>query len=135
MHLRGLSDHPNLAAALLDERATRVGAADRFEDALIQFKLIGNPPADGLALIDGVEGIALSWISFRRVPATEVDADSLPALTSAITRQKYDEASFKRSIGALIEGWRLRRPMAQTQPKGLGLTQAEAIRSLSADWI
>ena len=119
-YYRALSEHPNLAAALLNERAARAGAADRFEDALVQLKEAGIPPADGLALIDCIEGIALSWVTFRRVPTVEVDAASYPTLSSAIKRQKYNEASFKRCVAAIIDSWGRKYSGPKAQPKASG---------------
>jgi AcrR family transcriptional regulator len=106
-YYRALCRHPNLASALLLERKTRAGAAERFEDALLQMKDAGIAPADGLAIIDGIEGIALSWIAFQHAPAVAIDPHRYPALTAASGRQKFDEASYKRTISALIAGARL----------------------------
>jgi AcrR family transcriptional regulator len=104
-YFRALSEHPNLAATLLNERRTRAGAEDRMEDALAQLKDAGIAPADGIALIDCIEGIALSWIAFQRVSSVDIDAESYPTLGAASKKQKYDESSYKRSIAALIDGW------------------------------
>lgn len=105
-YYRALSEHPKLAAALLNERKTREAAAERFEDALLQLEDAGIAPAEGLALIDSIEGAALSWIAFQQAPAVKIDASKHPTLASAAKRQKYDEPSFKRTIAALIDGWR-----------------------------
>ena len=75
------------------------------EDALAQLKDAGIAPADGIALIDCIEGIALSWIAFQRVSSVDIDAESYPTLGAASKKQKYDESSYKRSIAALIDGW------------------------------
>ncbi len=106
-YFRALSAHPNLAAALLSERKTRAGAADRIEDAMKQLVDDGIPVAEAIALIDCIEGMALGWIAFQRAPSVEIDAGDYPLLASASKRQKYDIASFKRCVAALIDGWRV----------------------------
>lgn len=107
-YYRALREHPKLATALLLERRTRAGAAQRFEDALLQLKEAGIAPADGLALIDGIEGIALSWIAFQHAASVTIDSQMYPTLRAATRREKFDEASYKRIITALIDGTRLR---------------------------
>lgn len=106
-YYRALRQHPNLATALLVERKTRAGAASRFEDALAQLDAAGIAPTEGLALIDGVEGIALSWITFQYAPSVAIDKTSFPTLAKAVQREKFDEASFKRIITALVNGVRI----------------------------
>ncbi|EHB59168.1 regulatory protein TetR [Mycolicibacterium rhodesiae JS60] len=107
LYYRALREHPNLATALLVERKTRAGAAARFEDALAQLSAVGISPTEGLALIDVLEGIALSWITFQHAASVAIDRTSFPTLAMAVQREKFDEASLKRIITALIDGVRL----------------------------
>ncbi|OBJ42488.1 hypothetical protein A5630_20815 [Mycolicibacterium mucogenicum] len=115
-YYRALQAHPNLATALLVERKTRAGAAARFEDALTQLSEAGISPTEGLALIDGIEGIVLSWITFQHAPSVAIDRTAYPTLATAVQREKFDETSLKRIIKALVDGVRTQQALrSETQ--------------------
>src|SRR5581483_4664872 len=110
-YYRAVEAHPNIAPILLDRR-TRPGAAERFNAALEQMQDAGISPADGLALIDAVEGLALSWLAFSRAPDQAEDFGNLDKLTYPlldVARRKHilDESSYRRVVSALIKGFEL----------------------------
>ncbi|HZP15581.1 MAG TPA: hypothetical protein VFA96_07150, partial [Nocardioides sp.] len=89
---------------------TRPGAAERFNAALEQMEDAGISPADGLALIDAIEGLALSWLAFSRAPdQTEefgnLDKLTYPLLDVARRKHQLDESSYRRVMQALIAGF------------------------------
>jgi TetR/AcrR family transcriptional regulator, tetracycline repressor protein len=108
-YFRAIEAHPNMASILF-ERRTRPGAAGRFNAALEQMADSGMSPADGLALIDAVEGLALSWLSFAgadtaREEFGNLDRMTYPMLDVARRKHQLDEASYRRTIVALIVGF------------------------------
>jgi TetR/AcrR family transcriptional regulator, tetracycline repressor protein len=108
-YYRAVEAHPNIAPILLDRR-TRPGAAERFNAALEQMQDAGVAPADGLALIDAVEGLALSWLAFSRVSDQvgefgNLDKLSYPLLDVARRKHQLDENSYRRVIQALVKGF------------------------------
>jgi hypothetical protein len=108
-YYRAVEAHPNIAPILLDRR-TRPGAAERFNAALEQMQDAGIPPADGLALIDAVEGLALSWLAFSRAPDHieefgNLDKLSYPLLDVARRKHNLDENSYRRVLVALVAGF------------------------------
>ena len=108
-YYRAVEAHPNIAPILLDRR-TRPGAAQRFNAALEQMEDAGISPADGLALIDAIEGLALSWLAFGRAPVQveefgNLDKLSYPLLDVARRKHQLDENSYRRVVGALVKGF------------------------------
>lgn len=108
-YYRAVEAHPNIAPILLDRR-TRPGAAERFNAALEQMQDAGITPADGLALIDAVEGLALSWLAFSRAPEQveefgNLDKLSYPLLDVARRKHTLDESSYRRVVTALVAGF------------------------------
>jgi AcrR family transcriptional regulator len=108
-YFRAVEAHPNLAPILF-ERRTRPGAAERFNAALEQMQDAGISPADGLALIDAVEGLALSWLAFTRTSGLPEEFGNLeklnyPLLDVARRRHQLDEASYRRTVSALVTGF------------------------------
>jgi AcrR family transcriptional regulator len=110
-YYRAVEAHPNIAPILLDRR-TRPGAAARFNAALEQMDDAGVPPADGLSLIDAIEGLALSWLAFSRAPDQigefgNLDKLTYPLLDVARRKHQLDEGSYRRVVLALIKGFEL----------------------------
>jgi AcrR family transcriptional regulator len=108
-YFRAVEAHPNAASILL-ERRTRPGAAERFEAALAQMAKSGVSPADGLALIDAIEGLALSWLAFSGANSDNAEFGNLdrltyPTLDQARRKHRFDEASYRRVITAAIDGY------------------------------
>ena len=108
-YFRAIEAHPNIAPVLLDRR-TRPGAAEKFNAALERMDEAGIAPADGLALIDAVEGLALSWLGFRHAshPIEEfgnLDKLAYPLLDMAQRKHRLDENSYRRVIKALARGF------------------------------
>jgi AcrR family transcriptional regulator len=108
-YYRAVEAHPNIAPILLDRR-TRPGAAERFNAALEQMQDAGIAPADGLALIDAVEGLALSWLAFGRAAGRaeefgNLDKLSYPLLDAARRKHALDENSYRRVLQALVAGF------------------------------
>jgi TetR/AcrR family tetracycline transcriptional repressor len=108
-YFRAVEAHPNVASILF-ERRTRPGAAERFNAALEQMAESGMSPSDGLALIDAVEGLALSWLAFTRADTSQeefgnLDRMTYPMLDMARRRHQLDEASYRRTIIAVIAGF------------------------------
>jgi AcrR family transcriptional regulator len=108
-YYRAVEAHPNIAPILLDRR-TRPGAAERFNAALEQMGEVGISPADGLALIDAIEGLALSWLAFSRAPdQTEefgnLDKLTYPLLDTARRKHQLDESSYRRMVTDLLKGF------------------------------
>ena len=108
-YYRGVEAHPNIAPILLDRR-TRPGAAERFNAALEQMQDAGISPSDGLALIDAVEGLALSWLAFSRVHDQveefgNLDKLAYPLLDLARRKHQLDENSYRRMLTALVKGF------------------------------
>jgi TetR/AcrR family transcriptional regulator, tetracycline repressor protein len=109
-YYRALREHPNVAVLLL-ERRTRESAAEGFEVALEAMRAEGITPADGLAFIDCIEGIALMWVAFQATADVHpsfvsLDKERYPILNAARQKQKYDETSYRRMITALCDGLR-----------------------------
>jgi TetR/AcrR family tetracycline transcriptional repressor len=110
-YYRAVEAHPNIAPILLDRR-TRPGAAQRFNAALEQMEDAGISPADGLSLIDAIEGLALSWLAFSRAPDQveefgNLDKLTYPLLEVARRKHQLDENSYRRVVQALVKGFEL----------------------------
>jgi AcrR family transcriptional regulator len=108
-YFRAVDTHPNIAPILLDRR-TRPGAVERFNAALEQMQDAGITPADGLVLIDAIEGLALSWLAFSRAPHQieefgNLDKLAYPLLDVARRKHQLDESSYRRVVVALINGF------------------------------
>jgi TetR/AcrR family transcriptional regulator, tetracycline repressor protein len=121
-YYRALRTHPNVAPLLL-ERRTRESAAEGFEAALEAMQSEGITPADGLAFIDCIEGIALTWVAFEATADDDagfgnIAKEKYPVLNAARQRQKYDESSYRRMVTALSEG--LRRTPERIPAEGVG---------------
>jgi hypothetical protein len=70
-------------------------------------QLDGIDPPDGLAFIDCVEGIALTWVAFAASQIgvfDNMDKLRFPLLDSARGKHRHDEASYRRMISALVLG-------------------------------
>ena len=107
-YFRAIKAHPNVAPILF-ERRTRPGAAQRFNAALEQMQDCGIPPSEGLALIDAIEGLALSWLAFRASPDNDDEFGNLdlrfPLLDQARRKHHLDEASYRKVVVALVTGY------------------------------
>ena len=105
-YFRAVRDHPNVAPLLL-QRKWQFWAADRLDAALEQMQAGGISPGDGLAIVDCIEGLALSWLAFGHAPdGVGFGGDKLayPTLREARQKQKYDESSYRRMIVAMLTG-------------------------------
>jgi TetR/AcrR family tetracycline transcriptional repressor len=106
---QGLRRHPNVVGVLL-ARKTHPATLDLFEVALRGMEQSGIQPAYGLALVDAVEGIALSWVAFSQVRVPKrgfraVDSTQHPTVAAGLSASMGDVKRFRETVRALIAGF------------------------------
>ena len=92
------------------EATIRAGDGERLNTALVHLERCGIAPSDGLAMIASVQALALGWVAFgNAAPAVRsnypLDTLRYPQLSAAERKHKYDEASLRRALVAVIEGF------------------------------
>lgn len=104
---RAVAEHPNVAPLLLAGQPSHL-TASIFEAALHVLRDAGLPPHRGLAIVDALEGAAVSWVLFGRIGAGHglgtVDRARYPFTADALGSDVSGAELFEDIARGLIEG-------------------------------